>query len=233
MRTAQVCDKCRVRKAKVTSQPQLQSHHTSPTTSFTHSFPIPTVRRRPSRVRKMSYPRVSLSLCPRAACCATAEGRQCWIGATAAVQEAGSPPRTDCHLASPMQSAQEYPAHQRHCARDPRPSPPLQRFVRCRHRRVSSSACLVHTRCSTCGVPPSHGKVTRTVRHDITVDGVRGQGRKRDVEQRPRHASHRGQHVGPVFQALCRRPVIPRGFSHTQISRTDGRRCGLHYPGSS
>ena len=33
--------------------------------------------------------------------------------------------------------------------------------------------------------------------------------------------------IGAAFRVLSRRPVIPRGFSHTQICRT---RYGLHYP---
>jgi hypothetical protein len=69
--TAQACDKCRVRKAKVTSQPQLHSD-TSPTTS----------RLTCSKSQQCSGDHPVCERCRSYHYAPERPQRQCWIGAT-------------------------------------------------------------------------------------------------------------------------------------------------------
>ena len=65
----------------------------------------------------------------------------------------------------------------------------------------------------------SHGRFN-TTEPSMTGEGEDGKGTSGDLGMP--HI-----HIGAAFRVLFRRPVIPRGFSHTQICRT---RYGLHYP---
>ena len=115
--TAQACNKCRVTKAKVTSQ-----RNSRPIRTY---YILRVLTHSQSRQRSAPF-----------------RGRRVHCARTPVQSVSGTPSTSKTHR-----------------ARDARRSLPLQILVR-RRRRRSSSTGLVHTRCSTCGVPPGHGKVT-------------------------------------------------------------------------